>query len=134
MNNNANETNAFQRKFREALDRKGINQKKLSEISGVERSCICSYLKGKSIPKPDTIKKLALALDVDYNCLMIPNDVVEVNDFQRKFREALARKGINQRKLSEISGVETSSISCYLSGKYMPKPDTIKKLALALDV
>ena len=69
--NNTKAADDFQSKFREALARKGINQQELAEISGVGKSGISYYLRGKSIPKPDTIIKLALALDVDYKSLMI---------------------------------------------------------------
>ena len=47
---------------------------------------------------------------------------------------ALSNANMKQVELSNITGLDKGSISCYLSGKYEPKSDAINKMAIALDV
>lgn len=43
-------------------------------------------------------------------------------------------KGYTQEKLSELIGIEPQSMSYMENGKFAPTPDTLQKLATALDV
>ena len=49
-------------------------------------------------------------------------------------RDIRKRKGYSQEKLSELSHVHRVSISLYESGKKKPSVDSLKRLAVALDV
>lgn len=51
-----------------------------------------------------------------------------------RLSEAMQRKNIKQAELARITGIDKSSISLYISGKYSPKGDKLYKLALALGV
>ena len=48
--------------------------------------------------------------------------------------EAMQRKNMKQAELSRLTGIDKSSISLYISGKYSPKGDKLYKLSLALGV
>lgn len=48
--------------------------------------------------------------------------------------EAMKRKDMRQVDLSRLTGIDKSSISLYISGKYSPKGDKLYKLAVALGV
>lgn len=59
---------------------------------------------------------------------------MENNTFAKRFREALNVKGIKQSEIASKSGIPKSSISSYLSGKYVPKQTNIYKLAKTLNI
>lgn len=52
----------------------------------------------------------------------------------QRLRQIMAIRDIKQSELIEITGISKGAMSCYLSGKYVPKQDNIYKLAKALDV
>lgn len=54
--------------------------------------------------------------------------------FSTRLRKAIEMKGWTQSKLSEVTKLDKSLISNYLSGNYKPKQDKIYLLAQALDV
>lgn len=51
-----------------------------------------------------------------------------------RLKEALELRGMKAVELSEKSGINKPSISCYLSGKYEPKQEACYKMGKALDV
>ncbi|NUU76944.1 LexA family protein [Paenibacillus xylanilyticus] len=63
-------------------------------------------------------------------------------EFEMKIREAIAdnlkalvkEKKLSQRKLSEITGIPTSTLSDYFNARSLALPGNVQKLALALDV
>lgn len=55
-------------------------------------------------------------------------------DFGVRLKTALKRKNMSQTKLSEISGINTSTISEYISGRYEPNRSRITEFANILDV
>ena len=60
----------FMYRLRMAMQNKGITASELSRLSGVGKSDISYYLKGKYVPKQDKCYMLAKALDVDPGWLM----------------------------------------------------------------
>ncbi len=56
------------------------------------------------------------------------------DEIQRRLEEAFAASGLTQAALSRASGIDRSSISLYLSGRYKPKADKLLRLAAALSV
>lgn len=54
--------------------------------------------------------------------------------FAERLSESLKKKGMKPIELSRICGINKSTISQYLSGKYIPKQDKVTKMAQALDV
>lgn len=57
-----------------------------------------------------------------------------VEEFGARLKSALKRKNMSQSKLSEISGINTSTISEYISGRYEPSRSRIAEFAKVLDV
>lgn len=58
-----------------------------------------------------------------------------MNNFGEKLRKLRKEKGLTIRKLSELSGVAHSFLSQVETGKRgIPKADTLKKIAIGLDV
>lgn len=60
----------FNTRLREAIEKEGITASELSRISGVSKSDISYYLKGRYAPKQDKCYMLAKALNVDPGWLM----------------------------------------------------------------
>jgi len=54
------------------------------------------------------------------------------NVFAANLQQAIEEKGISQTELSRASGIGRSSISQYVSGKNVPEPDRIRKIAACL--
>lgn len=52
----------------------------------------------------------------------------------QRLREAMLQAGKKQIDLVNLTGIDKSSISYYLKGKYEPKAQSIRKLAIALNV
>jgi transcriptional regulator with XRE-family HTH domain len=63
-------SNEFSERLRKAITDKGISASELSRISGVGKSDISYYLKGRYLPKQDKCYMLARALDVNPGWLM----------------------------------------------------------------
>lgn len=51
-----------------------------------------------------------------------------------RIKQALSLRNMKQVELSEKSGINKPSISCYVSGKYEPKQSALYDLGKALDV
>lgn len=51
-----------------------------------------------------------------------------------RLKEALNIRGMKASELSERSGINKPSISCYLSGRYEPKQEALYKMGRVLDV
>jgi repressor LexA len=56
------------------------------------------------------------------------------DDFTSRLRTAMELRGLKQVDLTKRTGISKSTMSQYLSGKFMPKSHGIYKLALALNV
>ena len=62
--------NGFPLRLKQAITDRGITASELSRLSGVGKSDISYYLKGKYLPKQDKVFMLAQALNVDPGWLM----------------------------------------------------------------
>ena len=51
-----------------------------------------------------------------------------------RIKEALALRNMKASELAERSGLDKSSISCYISGKYEPKQESLYRMGVVLDV
>ena len=57
-----------------------------------------------------------------------------MSSFAEKLKTAMTERNMNQTELSACSGISKSSISQYLSGKFIPNAKGKEKLATALEV
>lgn len=60
-------------RLRMALDMRSMKQSELSELTGIGKSSISTYLRGSYIPKPKNIYKMAKVLNVNESWLMGEN-------------------------------------------------------------
>jgi transcriptional regulator with XRE-family HTH domain len=75
--------NEFNSRLKKAIEDRGITASELSRISGVGKSDISYYMKGKYLPKQDKVYMLARALDVDPGWLMTGVEQITVPDTSR---------------------------------------------------
>ena len=52
----------------------------------------------------------------------------------KRLREAMARKGLRQQDLADVTGISKGNISHYVNGNHVPNNIMALKLAKALDV
>lgn len=55
----------FQRKFREALNARGMTPAQLARKIGVSRQAVEQYARGEHCPSLDLVERYAVALEVD---------------------------------------------------------------------
>ena len=74
-------------RLKKAMDKKGLNQQALANLSGVTKSSISHYVNGKNVPDNFQAYKLAKALDCEPAWLMGTDDpsliVVENTELQK---------------------------------------------------
>lgn len=64
-------------KVKEAIEKRGITQKRLAELSGIRESTISDIVRGtRTVINFEHLSKIAEALEVD--------DITELIDFERK--------------------------------------------------
>lgn len=80
---------AFMFRLRQAMIDKGITATELSNASGVGKSDISYYLRGKYVPKQDKCFMLAKALGVDPGWLMTGIELNETLDAVHEARKML---------------------------------------------
>lgn len=71
--------------------------------------------------------------NVIINSVMIMETKIVASTSERLV-EAMKRKNMRQADLVRLTGIDKSSISLYISGKYSPKGDKLYKLSVALGV
>ena len=54
--------------------------------------------------------------------------------FAQRLKHTIKNKGISQKELAEKTGVSPAAISGYLDGTYMPRKNTLSRMAQALGV
>lgn len=54
--------------------------------------------------------------------------------WNEKVLNLMKKRGVNQKQLSKLSGITTSSLSRYLNGDIIPRMDIIVNIAKALQV
>ena len=82
----------WQEKVKELMKNQGINQKRLSQLSGLTEASISRYLKGERIARLDTIINFAKALNVTTEYLLNDDEETELKPYQ-EIATAIARNG-----------------------------------------
>ncbi|MBE7092995.1 MAG: helix-turn-helix transcriptional regulator [Clostridiales bacterium] len=110
----------FAQRLKEAMEMRNIKQAQLAQKCNIGKSSISTYLKGKYLPKYDSIVKLADALNVSPKWLAGEDDsIVDTNitDDQLKFALFNAKEGVTDQMLEEVK-----SFADYILKKNSPSP------------
>lgn len=114
-----------------------LTQKELGELCGIDEANIRKYELNNQIPRVETIKKIADALDVSTFTLL--DDVflqdeatsLPIGGNMKKVRKS---KGLTQKELAELMGVSLKTIERYERGLIQPRIDVVKKLSETLSI
>lgn len=98
----------WKEKVQELMDKKGINQKQLSKLSGITTSSLSRYLKGEIEPRMDVIINIAKALQVETDYFLDEKD--KSQSAYTTIATAIARKG------NELSPEEKNQLIALLLG------------------
>lgn len=108
---------------------KGLSKLRLSELAGLSSSHITELEKGHKIPTAPTIEKLAIALEIDPEALVIDNVV------GRNLTWIRLQKGMTMKDLEVRCELSAGHICKIEKGKRKkPSVDTLNKIAEALRV
>lgn len=76
--------------------------------------------------------------DVNHSIRRLPQDSNNMTEqevsveFRQRLRRLMTRQGVSQLELSELTGIPQSTISNYLTGKFLPGFYNMDKIAKAL--
>ena len=82
----------WQDKVKKLMKNQGINQKKLSQLSGITEASISRYLKGERTARLDIIINFAKALNVTTEYLLNDDEETDLKPYQ-EIATAIARNG-----------------------------------------
>ena len=82
----------WQKKVKELMKNQGVNQKKLSQLSGITEASISRYLKGERTARLDIIINFAKALNVTTEYLLNDDEETDLKPYQ-EIATAIARNG-----------------------------------------
>ena len=82
----------WQEKVKQLMNNQGINQKKLSQLSGITEASISRYVKGERTARLDIIINFAKALNVTTEYLLNDDEETDLKPYQ-EIATAIARNG-----------------------------------------
>lgn len=111
--------NIISKRFKEALQTKGIKQAEVVEKTGIPKSSISSYLSGRYVPKQTNLYKIAKVLDVNVLWLMgydVPMDADSSNTNVEQYAEHIQKYSDRffEKLLSDLSPAELEKVTEYI--------------------
>lgn len=128
----------FGEKLKELREERNLSQKELGEkMGGITQQTIAQYEKKETVPKLETVSKIADALEINPNIFYSDFSQSVADDsggIGEKIKAVRLQKGVSQTALAKTLGVSTAMIFQYEVGKRKPKVETLSKIAGALGV
>lgn len=121
-------------KIKEIRKSLNINQNELAIKSGLSKNAIWNYENGKRIPTLDTLKKIAVALDVPMFALIDNYTVNRDMNIGERIKELRKSKDLTQKQLGDKIGVTAATITKYENNQLSINTDTLSKIAIAFGV
>lgn len=128
----------FGEKLRELREERNLSQKELGDkMGGITQQTIAQYEKKETVPKFETVSKIANALEINPNIFYsdfsqsVADDSEEIGERIKELRKS---KKVSQKELAQKAGLSIGSIQGYEQGRYNPKLEAIAKIAGALGV
>ena len=103
------------------------------------RLCFLNYITSVFVSQlffSKLLKLVAVVQQMSYNLFKrnLKNEVIFVNTFADRLNFLLTTAEMRPIDLSNVTGIDKSSISRYLNGDYVPKQRRLTKIARALNV
>lgn len=128
----------FGEKLKELREERDLSQKELGDkMGGITQQTIAQYEKKETVPKFETVSKIADALEVNPNIFYSDFSQYVANGsggIGEKIKVARLQKGVSQAALAKCLGVSSAMVCRYEVGKRKPKVETLSKIAGALGV
>ena len=128
----------FGEKLKELREERNLSQKELGEkMGGITQQTTAQYEKKETVPKLETVSKIADALEINPNIFYSDFSQSTADDSEEigeRIKELRKSKGVNQKELAQKAGLSIGSIQGYEQGRYNPKLEAIAKIAGALGV
>lgn len=143
----------FGEKLKELREERNLSQKELGDkMGGITQQTIAQYEKKETVPKFETVSKIANALEINPNIFYsdfsqsVADDSEEIGERIKELRKSKnvsiggkikamrLQKGVSQAALAKCLGVSAAMIYQYEVGKKKPKVETLSKIAGALGV
>lgn len=128
----------FGEKLRELREERNLSQKELGDkMGGITQQTIAQYEKKETVPKFETVSKIANALEINPNIFYsdfsqsVADDSEEIGERIKELRKS---KKVSQKELAQKTGLSIGSIQGYEQGRYNPKLEAIVKITGALGV
>ena len=128
----------FGEKLRKLREERNLSQKELGDkMGGITQQTIAQYEKKETVPKFETVSKIANALEINPNIFYsdfsqsVADDSEEIGERIKELRKS---KKVSQKELAQKTGLSIGSIQGYEQGRYNPKLEAIVKIAGALGV
>lgn len=100
---------SWQEKVRNLMINRGINQKQLSQLSGITESSVSRYLRSERRPRLDIVVNFAKAFGVSTDYLLDDGEESETSAYET-ISTAIARKG------GELTPEEKNKLISFLLG------------------
>lgn len=100
----------WQEKIKQLMDSRGINQKQLSQLSGITESSVSRYLRSERRPRMDVVVNFAKALGVKTDYLLDDGEGTAETAYEA-ISTAIARKG------GELTPEEKNELIMLLLGR-----------------
>ena len=111
---------------------RGLTQKQLADRLGVKYQTVQTWELNSRVPKLETVKKIADALEMPVGAFLPAMGIGE--SFGTRVRSARKKQKLTLEQLGLKMGISGSLVGRYERDEENPKPETIKKFADALGV
>ena len=119
--------------LRRARLEKELTQSEVGEAIGVSTAMVSFWETGRAVPNADRWRKLCEVLDIGPSTAKRIGDE-SVGAVVEEIRRVMKVKGLNQKRIAELARVSQPTVSNVLNGKYLPREETLGKIARAADV
>lgn len=124
----------FGEKLKELREKRNLSQKELGDKMGeITQQTIAQYEKKETVPKFETVSKIANALEINPNIFYSDFSQSTADDSEEigeRIKELRKSKGVSQKELAQKTGLSIGSIQGYEQGRYNPKLEAIVKAPL----
>ncbi len=112
------------RKMEESAERLGLTQSKLAGIIGVSRETVSQWMKGDKSPRPDKLLKLAMALGLSFNDIVLtpPSANEPIVAFRKKGSHKITDQYLDEAR---DTGRVLANLVPYLPFDQFVKPRTL---------
>lgn len=117
------------------IDINDINVTRFAKQVGCRERCIARWLDGTNIPSTEYVIKVADSLDISVDYLFgrsTQPDYISADprsSIAERLQSLVKISIFNRRQLSFLWGIEPSTLSQWLRGARIPKPDAVYKIA-----